>query len=145
MDVNTRDGSDPVSANPWETKMSALFNDISFIPEPVSNLAGGILYSDISVVDPGKCDHQRSPSKLKSKFGEFNSLYGTCLARFEQTGQEVPENFIRFAHGLSYIMYAHCFLEKFPVLKSLVTRALPTDVRREDGITDLNEEVESLT
>lgn len=53
MDVNTREESDTAPSDPWETDIFTLLNDIVFLPDTVSNLTGGILYSDISGVDPG--------------------------------------------------------------------------------------------
>lgn len=107
IDVNKREKYDTTPRDPWNDDFSPLYNSEAFRPDPVDQLEGGILQSDISGIDPSRFIRQRPASKHKEKFGELKSLCGRCLARFQASDQGNQETFISFAQGLSYVIYTH--------------------------------------
>lgn len=111
-----------------------LSNDETFKPTSVNTSTGGITRSGIAGIDPAERPHERTASTLKSKFGELKSLYGTCVTRFEASGQSDSENFVDFAQGKAYVMYAFCFFRKHHTLKPLATRANPREAQWKEGI-----------
>lgn len=132
----TRHELDSQPSDPWDEHISPLFNDESYKPPVVDRLAGGVTRSDIIGIDPAKFICERDSSFLKSKFAKLKSLYGTCVIRYEASGQSDSETFKDFAQGKSYIMYAHCFVSKYPILQTMTTRSVPTESQREEGIND---------
>lgn len=134
MCPRSRQELDCIRTDPWDEYISGLFNDESFRPESVDMLAGGITRSDIDTINPAVLPCPRTASTLKTKFGQLKSLYGTCAARFEASGQGDHDNFVSFAQGRSYIMYTFCFLRVHPILMPLTTRTIPTAAQREEGL-----------
>ena len=63
-------------------------------------------------------------------------MYGMCLSRYEASAQGDPDSFVHFATGKSYILYAYFFLQKYPALQPLATKALQTNSQREEGVED---------
>lgn len=134
MRPRTREELDAAPSDPWDDSISVLFNDVDFAPQSVRLLAGGVTRSDIDGVDPSQRPFERTAATLKTKWGQFKSLYGTCVTRFEASGQGDIENFRAFADGRSYVMYAFCFFKENPLLEPLATRTLPREAQREEGI-----------
>lgn len=144
MRPRSREELDSTPSDPWDEFISVLYNDVSFQPSSVRNLAGGVTRSDIAGIDPASRTHHRTASTLKSKFGQLKSSYGTCVTRFEASGQSDPDNFVAFAEGKAYIMYAFCFFREHPTLQSLGTRAIPRDAQREEGLpSDADSDVDA--
>ena len=124
MEPRTRDELDGEPIDVWFEHVAPLFNEISFKPDAVAVLFGGVSRSDISTIDPSKRPYEREAGVLKKKFAAFKSEYGTCVSRYEASGQGDPDSFPDFASGRSYILYAFCFLKQYPVLEPLAMRAL---------------------
>lgn len=134
MRPRTRQELDVTTTDPWDEFIAELYNDDAFMPSPVHLLSGGVTRSDLDGIDPAQRPYHRTASTLKMKFGQLKSLYGTCTARFQASGQGDHEDFVSFAGGKSYILYCHCLVKQHPMLQSLATRALPTSAQREVGI-----------
>ena len=109
MEPKTRDELDGEPFDPWTDAIAPLFNDVLFRPHPISSLAGGVTRDDIASIDPSNRVHERPAGVLKRKSGEFKSMYGTSLAKYESSGQGDPDSFVHFSNAKSYIMYAFCF------------------------------------
>jgi len=134
MEPRTRPELDGEPIDPWTDNIAPLFNDTTFQPRAVSVLAGGVTRADIISLDPSVRAYERDGGVLKRKFGSFKSVYGTCLSKYEASGQGDPEGFVYFTNGKSYLMYAYCFLQTHSILQPLATRALQTDAQREEGV-----------
>ena len=134
MEPKTRDELDREPVDPWTDAMAPLFNDVFFRPHPISSLAGGVTREDIASIDLSNRVHERPAGVLKRKFGEFTSMYGTSLAKYELSGQGYPDSFVHFSNAKSHIMYAFCFLKANHLLQPLATRTLAGDVQREEGV-----------
>lgn len=86
------------------------------------------------MINPAERPYVRGSGVLKKKFAEFKSLYGTCVARFEASGQGDPDAFASFADVKMYIMYGYCFSQLHTLLKPFVTRALTSDAQKEEEV-----------
>ena len=133
MESRTRDELDSGNIDPWSDSISSLFNDVDFTPCPVEKLAGGVTRSDIMTINLRVRPYERQGGLLKRKFAEFKSLYGTCMSKYEASGQGGPEYFVCFTYGKTFLLYAFCFLNIHPVLAPLPTRGLQSDGQREEG------------
>ncbi|CDF35152.1 unnamed protein product [Chondrus crispus] len=134
MEPRSRDELDGEFIDPWSDYIPPMYNDVNFKPEPCSSVCGGVTRDDIISIDPGQRKYERLAGTLKRKFGEFKSLYGTAVTRFEASGQGDPDGFALYAYGKVHLMYAFCFLERHPFLQPLATRVLQSDAQREEGV-----------
>lgn len=130
----SREELDTEHVDPWTDHIAPIFNDSMFKPDPVFTLSGGVTRSDIAAIDPVRRPYVRIAGVLSRKFVEFKSLYGNCLARYEASGHNEPDFFVRFSDARSHFMHAFCFLKLNPVLEPLARRTLPRESQREEGV-----------
>lgn len=98
MDVRTREEMDAEVQDPWTVHISPLFNDITLKPNRVVTLSVYVTRSVVDSVNPCARPYERDALTLKRKFGEFKSLYGIKLGRYNAYGQGDPENFVNFTN-----------------------------------------------
>ena len=96
MKPKTRDELDREPVDPWTDAIALLFNDVLFRPHPISSLADGVMRDDIASIDPSNRVHERPAAVLERNFGEFESMFGTSLAKYESSSHGDPDSFVHF-------------------------------------------------
>lgn len=130
-------GLDMDPSDRWND-IAKLFNDKPFKPQPLPANTNGVIPHHINYFDPNLLISERTPDVLKAKWGKLNSDYGTAVERFKQSGQHDPESFPSFLQdGATYVMYCHCFFERYPHVRHDRTHALHYDAQREEVIYDV--------
>lgn len=79
IEPHARSELDSEPLDPWTGSITPLFNGETFCPAAVSTLGEGVTRADITFLDLAIRQYGRAVGVLKRKFGEFKSLYGTCI------------------------------------------------------------------
>lgn len=82
--------------------ISELFNDVSFTPELIDILRGGVTMIVINSLNPAIHLHERDRLTWQKKSAEFQSEYSTALQRYENIFQCDPDYFIGFINRSFY-------------------------------------------
>ena len=106
MEPRTQEELDSEPVVVWTDSNASLFNDATSRPTEFGGLAGGVAIADISGIHSGRATCICHGGVLKRNFGEFGSLCGTSLSRFQAYGQGDSEGFVYLASRKNYIMYA---------------------------------------
>lgn len=124
----------------WSKEIAPLFNDESFAPEAVRQVAGGVRNSDIAEMTPQIRQYVRDPVTLKRKFSELKSMYRAAVRNYMQAGQNEFNPFRNFSQDWPFVMYAFCLSKVYTEIQPLLSRTLASDMPSTQGRTRESDE-----